>query len=287
MRRVLFAFCAFAGYGCGASIDSGSNIQGLEDRLDQHLVSSPGELQFLTLAATNNRSHPSWGTVLKDVVNHEAPGDSNSYDDLVTLAHETSHGIHSYIRNKMNNSGRRANGFYVMQNRAVIVPEPNMRKSHIAPYVPASLRGTRYSMYITGQTAWDDTPLYVWDEWNAYVNGGEAGVNQVESGLWNAGWRDGVAGQLEFVVYAFATAMAVRDRDPVYYRDMSQFHDFLTWNAQRTMEVYRKGAVMPDFKWDWQDQYWTKIKTSPDAEAFRSFVRTQYGAQWTMDVMGF
>lgn len=272
---------------CVLLISSVSCLQGCGPQpTDAQLASLNPDPLFLTYNATNSRTNANWGRILKDVINHEAPGDSNSYDDQVTLAHETSHGIHSYIRNRLNTTGRRSNGFYVMSNRAVVVPEPNMRKSAIAAYVPTSLRGPRYATYITGQTAWDDTPLYVWDEWNAYVNGGEAGVDQAESGLWKGGWRDAVAGQLEFVVYAFASAMAVRDRDPNYFRDMSVFHDFLTWNAARTMSVYHRGVQIPDFKYQWQEDYLQKIRTASDAENFRQFIRTTYGSEWARDVLG-
>jgi hypothetical protein len=144
----------------------------------------------------------------------------------------------------LNHKNRRTNGFYVLNNQAVLVTEPNIRKSQIGPYVPNSLRGSRYTLYITGQAAWDDTPLYVWDEWNAYVNGGAAGVDLVEHQLWKSGWRDGVAGIIEFVVYALATGQAVKEKDPEYFKNRTQFTEFLAWNLKRSMEVYLTGSNM-------------------------------------------
>jgi hypothetical protein len=251
-------------------------------------ANEPGsEVRFTELRPFNSKSDPGWGKTLTDIVNHEAPGDSNPYEDKVTKAHETSHGIHSYIRNNMNTSGKRTNGFYVLQNRAVLIEEPRMRKSQIGPFVPASLRGPRYSTYVTGQIAWDDTPLYVWDEWNAYVNGGDTGVDLVLSGLWKGGWRDAVAGQIEFNVYALATAMAVKTHDPQYFSSHHQFTEFLAFNLKRSMTSFSLGAAMPQFAWDEQDRYYKKIKSSPDAESLREFARDLFGSGWVYETLGF
>jgi hypothetical protein len=251
----------------------------------------PGEnVPWQELPAFNSRSNNRWSPLLKDIINHEAPGDSNNYDDMITIAHETSHGIHSYIRQHMHGDeqqGDRVNGFYALGGKVAVIGEPRMRKRHVAPFVPASLRGSRFATYITGQTAWDDTPLYVWDEWNAYVNGGEAGVDLVEHELWTYGWRDGVAGTIEFTVYALATAMAVQQQDPEYFVNNEAFREFLAFNIRRGMTSFKKGAVMNEFKWDTQDRYWQKLKTSADADAMRTFARALLGAEWTMEQLGF
>jgi hypothetical protein len=273
-------------------------------------AAAPGaQLQFVDLPSFNSQQNPRWGPVLTDIVNHEAPGDSNPYDSLVTKGHETSHGIHAYIRNHLESpvsfaalpgpwfpmlirrrstvTAERANGFYVLANRAVRVREPNIRKSHVIPYVPASLRGPRYQTYVVGQTAWDDTPLYLWDEWTAYVNGGLVGVDLVDNGLWTYPWQDAMYGPLEFTVYALATAMAVKDRDPAYFTAHTQFREFLAFNAGRAMGAFARGATMPAFKYDKQDQYLHNLRTSADAESMRVFTRAQLGEEWTRTVFGF
>lgn len=245
----------------------------------------PGSLlQFVTHNQTNSQSDPSWGPVLKDIMNHAT--DSNSYDDKVTLAHETTHGINSYLRGHFGN-GKKVNGFYVLQGRGVIIEEPNIRKSQVGPFVPQSLRESRYNMYVVGMPDWDDTPLYLFDEWTAYTNGGDAGVDLEQRGLWHYGWRDAVMGQIEFCVYSIATAMAVKQLQPQYFAQNLQFREYVAWNLKRAMTSFKLGAAMPDFKWDTQDTYYTKLKTSADAETLRQFVRDQYGADWTREVMGF
>lgn len=248
----------------------------------------PGDnVVWFKYPASKTLSDASWGTVLTDIENHIPPKYGTTYrdSDMITWAHETSHGIHSDVRNYYNKTGTRANGLYALNDRGVIIVEPNIRKSAAAAHIPASLRGSRYSLYITGQVEWDDTPLYLWDEWNAYVNGGACGVDLVERGLWKGGWRDGVNGQLEFNVYAVAVAMAVEKADPTYLTSNEQFREFLAWNLRRSMELYRKGSKMKDFAWAEQDAYYEKMKTSADAETWRAFVKNFFGEQFYKEVI--
>lgn len=245
------------------------------------------KVQFFSLPAFNGKTNVGYGTVLNDIVSHQAPGDSNHYDDLVTLGHETCHGIHSYIRNKMGKGTGQANGFYVLNDQAVVIEEPPIRKSNVAKYIPSILRGKRYNLYVVGQKEWDDTPLYIWDEWNAYINGGATGVDLVQKNLWTAGWRDAVAGPIEFTVYAIAIAHAVKEIAPDYYATNTQFKEFLAFNTRRAMKVFKEGRVMKQFMYDEQDAYYEKLMKSPEAEEFRVKTREMFGHHFTEEVLGF
>jgi hypothetical protein len=229
-----------------------------------------------------------WGTALTDIIRHLplSYGDTYADADLVTYGHETTHGINSHARNNLNRTGRRANGFYCMSDRVAIVIEPNIRKSAVAGFVPNSLRGSRFALYITGSPDWDDTPLYVFDEWVAYTNGSEVAMSLTREGLWRYGWRDAVAGSLEFTIYALATAMAVEAGDPAYFRDNAQFRAFVAWNAQRAMDLFRAGATNGNFQWAQQDQLLRSLQTSNDANAMREFARRVFGRPWAAQVLG-
>ncbi|MFO0649783.1 MAG: hypothetical protein U0326_26430 [Polyangiales bacterium] len=243
---------------------------------------------WVTWRGQHTRSNASWGTALTDIIQHLplSYGDTYADSDLVTYGHETTHGINSHARNYLNETRRRANGFYCMSDRVAIIVEPAIRKSAVASYVPASLRGSRFGTYITGASSWDDTPLYIFDEWVAYTNGSEVAVNLARSGLWRYGWRDGVAGTLEFTAYALALGMAVEAGDPGYFRDHTQFRAFLAWNVRRAMDLYRIGSVIESFRWDTQDAYYRALRESPDAEALRAFARRVYGRPWAAEVLG-
>lgn len=242
----------------------------------------------MTWTSQHTASNAAWGAQLTDIIRHlpRSYGDTYADSDLVTYGHETTHGINSHLRNNFNTTGRRANGFYCLNDRGVIIAEPNMRKSAVAAYVPASLRGSRFSLYISGSPDWDDTPTYVFDEWVSYTNGSEVGVGLARAGLWRYGWRDAVAGSLEFTVYALALGMAVEARDPTYFRDNTAFRSFLAWNARRAMDLFRAGSVMESFRWDTQDSYYRALRESPDAEALREFARRTYGRAWAAEVLG-
>ena len=250
----------------------------------------PGDgVEWLQFTPLNSRTGSSWGAVLTDVAQHIPEEQLSIYwdSDPVTAGHETTHSIHAYLRNYRNTTGTRANGFYVLEDRAVIVREPGIRKSQVASYVPTELRGYRFSLYITGQAEWDDTPLYVFDEWNAYVNGTAVAVDLATSGRWTYGWQDACMGTLEFVIYSLAVGMAVKDKDASYFASYRQFREFLAWNLRRSMQTYTACAVLPDFAWDEQDRLLAALRTSSAAEAMRAFARETFGAAFTNEVLGF
>jgi len=239
--------------------------------------------------AQHGASGGSWGGTLTDIVQHLPSSYGSTYYDAdhVTYGHETSHGIHAHIRNNLNDTGTRANGFYLPGNQACLVREPMMRKSDVGSFVPSNLRWSRYSLYISGSTAWDDTPLYVWDEWNAYVNGAEVGIERANTGLWTGGWRGTVDGVIEFVVYAIAVGMAAEAREPGYFAREPNFLPFLAFNLERSMRLFREGQGIEVMRWDEQDDYDERLRSSSEAEPMRAWVRGRFGPEWTSRVMGF
>ncbi|MGZ3421472.1 MAG: thrombospondin type 3 repeat-containing protein [Polyangiales bacterium] len=252
---------------------------------------SPGDSLEITnypKQKTASDADASWGTILKDIEEHLPSSYGSTYrfpDDKDTWGHETSHGIHAHLRNYWNKTGKKANAFYVLNDKAVIIVEPNVRKSDAAPFIPSNMHWNRYSTYITGQVEWDDTPMYIFDEWNAYVNGASVAVELESKGLWTIGWQDGVAGPLEFTVYGLALAMAVEAKDPTYFSTYPQFKEFVAYEVRRSMDVFRKGRTMKDFTWDEQDAFYEKFKTSSEAGTMRDFATKTFGAGWVNEVL--
>jgi hypothetical protein len=245
-------------------------------------------VSWFTWPAQQNLSDPSWGVQLTDIANHLPAQYGTQYwfpGDGETSGHETTHGINAHLRNYEAPQGD--NAFYVLHDHAAFIPEPAMRKSDIAGYVPPSLQGDRYATYITGQTDWDDTPLYVYDEWVAYTNGAEVAVGQVQAGLYQGQWTDAVMGPLEFVVYAIATAKAASVKDPTYFAANMQFKCFTAWNIARAMHLFQAGRAMSQFAWAKQDAYATSLRTGADAASLRAFAQATWGAAWTQQVLGF
>jgi len=245
-------------------------------------------MNVLPFAVQKAGAGATWGTALTDIIRHLPTSYGTQYDfpdDRITWGHEVTHGINSHLRNYLNVTGKKANGFYLMKDRFTLVVEPAVLLANVGPLVPASLRGSRYQTYLVDQVSgWNDTPTYVFDEWVAYTNGSEVGVELATSGSWTT-WRDGVAGTLEFTVYALALGLAVETLDPTYFKGYANFREFLAWNTERAMNLYRAGAVLPAFTWATQDAYYAAWKTSPDGATLRNFARRTFGAAYCTKVL--
>lgn len=236
------------------------------------------EPEYIDVPKVSNRV--AGDTIYADIMNH-ARNPVFGYDED-TNAHETTHMINSDIRNGKQGGGK-INGFYVQKSKGVIVAEPNMRKSAVVEFLPPSLRSYRYGTYITGQQAWDDTPLYIFDEWTAYVNGGMVSVELVQIGKHKGQWTDAVSGCLDFSIYSIATAMAVAKNDPEYFRSNTQFKKFLVWQLKRAYDTYKVGSKMKEFTWDKQDKLLQSLRTAPEAENMRKFIKENLEGVWLDD----
>ncbi len=295
--RMRFAWIALCAMGCGWNVTvtppdgASDDAVVIADAEPDAAAFDPteGVEWFVWPEQQTSLGQSAWGMDLIDVGRHLPASYGTQYwdENPVTASHETSHGIHAHLRNNEAPSAIGWNAFYVLENRAAFVKEPAMRKSDIKARIPAVLRGPRYQLYLVEQTAWDDRPLYVFDEWNAYVNGAEVGVQQVQAGLWTRSWQDAVMGPLEFTAYAIATAKTVAEVDPAYFASNVQFKRFAAWNIQRAMALYQMGSVMTQFTYDVQDQYAAALRTNPDAEALRQFARDTWTPTWTQSVLGF
>jgi hypothetical protein len=208
-------------------------------------------------------------TLYADILNHCANYQSFVVaDSKVTSSHELTHGCNSDIRNA---AGGKVNGFYVGQDRAIVIPELNCRKSDVAQYVPSSLQSSRFSLYVTGQTEWDDSPLYIYDEFVAYTNGAWAALtlkrleNYVESGRI-------VDGPVEFVSYGAAVLMAADKAN-----SLSQvLVDFSNWLFRHAYNSYFE--CLKDFPaFDEQDKLYQEQKNGSSWETMRNFLKVKIG----------
>lgn len=243
-------------------------------------------------AAQHSESVPDFATVprFRKINEHSVYGDVLSHskrrpfgDALgrATNVHETTHGINAFLRRKYawRAASGRINGFYVLDGRGVILLEPNLKKSAVAGFVPDVLRFDGYGIYMDDE-AWEDFPLYLLDEWVAYVNDSMANVDDVRSGRYAGGWTNGVTGCLEFSIYAVALAMAVAEHDPAYWQNYTQFRTFLVWHLKRAQRAYLAGHRLKQFAWDRQDQLLNDFLTAPEAGPMREFIRSSLGGVW-------
>ena len=148
------------------------------------------------------------GSVLGDVISHSKGRPFGNAHGRATNAHETTHGINSELRNAHPESTK-VNAFYCLQGRGAILYEPDCVKNDCKKFLPENIRSYRYQLYIRGQQAWNDRPLYIFDEWIAYINGATTNVDDVKNGRHDGEWTDGVSGCLGFSIFSVSIAMAV------------------------------------------------------------------------------
>ena len=210
------------------------------------------------------RSVQTRGLVLDDIDSHLPAGNVYTREsDPVTACHEGTHGVNSDLRQAYHKAG-----FYVLNDRAVLIDNPAITLTAVAREIPASLRGFCYNLYFVQQLRdWNDTPTYPFDEWTAYTNGAEARLRQ---NIPNR--NDTVQFCLEFVPYSICVAKAAHDaglpEDP-------QMKAFIRWQAERCIRLGSETKVsLPNM-------------AAADAADVRDFCRLYFGADWTLKNLGF
>lgn len=110
---------------------------------------------------------------LGDIDCHMPQNHKYRFDDKVTWAHETTHGVNSLLRNKF----RIDNGYYLIRNKAFLIGSPKLTLREIANNIPINQRGRIYDLYmVKAQQWWNNTPFYMMDECCAYINGTLVGI---------------------------------------------------------------------------------------------------------------
>ena len=199
-----------------------------------------------------------------------------------TNAHETTHMIHAELRMKNNSSGHH-NSFYIVNTGAIDFPEPKIKKNDVAKYIPQALRGSRYSTYITKAQVWNDQPLYLVDEWIAYLNGAEVAIEEVETGRYRGRRYCEGPGVVEFSVYCTALCMAIKDLDKSYwYNENIRFKLFVIEQLKRSKEIFEKGTSMRCFQGRKQYKYLETWKTSKECQPLKQFIHQELDKAWAI-----
>ena len=221
--------------------------------------------------------------VYADIMNHSVEAPFGDAHGRPTNAHETAHGIHATYRNIYYKTLKtRVNAFYMLDGKVAVVKEPDFLLQHIAREIPQSLRGYRYQLYFVEQRRdWDDRPLYVFDEWTAYICGGETAVDDLEFNDIKAN-SDAVSGCLEFSLYAVAAYLTAKARDPDYLEHEPQFKSVLYYNLTRAEDAFYSGReAFPSSK---QEKLYEALQSSPDAAPIRNCLKNEFGGAFLLEV---
>jgi len=230
-------------------------------------------------------------TIYADIINH-CQNPTLEIIDRITCAHETTHMINAEMRNNLqkkafqiNKKGKKINAFYLPKGNSFVIEEPDMTKAKVAEFVPEELKWKRYHTYITKARAWNDRPLYLVDEWCAYINGALVAVEDSINNRHSDGWSDAVSGPLEFSVYCVAMCMAIEKYDKTYWIRHDNLRKFMKWNLERSFNTYEMGKDYKYFKWNQQEKFLNKLRTSEaqDVVAMRDFIHKHFNGIWLND----
>lgn len=253
-------------------------------------------------------SDPDLGVTLGDLESHIAKDHRYKDDNKITWSHQVSHGINAAIRNKVYTK-EPFNGFYVLQDRSILLREPSITIREISEEIPEVLRGPSFKIYLVDQIdKWNDRPLYLIDEWVAFTNGAEVGKE-----LNFEGWYFELLQAHNFNVYCLYMAMIV-NRDISNYRD-DNLKKFIKWNIERVFRIscpsdrseidrakqtktvsFSNNHFCPHCRVEGNAEkvdlkrckdYIELIKTVPEAETLRLFTKGYFGSDWCKKYYGF
>jgi len=166
-------------------------------------------------------------------------------------------------------------------NVYLISGQPQTTLAEVAATVPRSLRGEAYQVYlIQSQRDWNDLPLFVLDEWSAYLAGA-----QVRADVGDPAATHNARHALEMMVYSFAVCQVAETRGGDY---LPATKHLIRVMAERTSQVCQ--AVYQRQPEQYRRRCGAYVKTlrdSPDAAALRDYIRAVWGEDWTNNLLGF
>lgn len=197
-----------------------------------------------------------------------------------TNVHETSHIISSEIRNSHKGEN---NGFFIPNNKAVVIDQPSVKIKDVAKYVPPNLRGSRYKLYLVDQAKyWNDSPLYITEEWHCYTLGGSSAVADSKLQI-KLEKTDAVAGTFEFMIYNTALFKCIIDTDKKY--DILKFKEFYNWLFAFSFKTFSEGRTIPEYKSSSSDKLYNEFFDSKEGEDFRKFQNTVLDNRFEFDYL--
>ena len=164
--------------------------------------------------------NPQLGKLLSDIESQLDPNHIYRHEDRTIWAHEATHGINSRARQAL---PQRWNAFYCFNKRCFVISEPNVTKSQVAEFIPRSVQGQSYNLYVKeptpppGYETWENQPLHLIDEYTAYLNGLEVSQQlnlrvAPDSDLWHAVELAGYAGALVRCIEKYDASYVHKDK---------------------------------------------------------------------------
>jgi len=232
---------------------------------------------FIDIAPTTQSSAKN--PVVRDI--ESRLDNPEKYNDLITYVHEGTHSINSAYRNKY---GGRNNALYELNGKLAVALEPSITLRLVAESVPGVLRGSKYYLYMQQQQKyWNDRPLYIFDEWVAYLNGLEVAVTG--SAPNNRDISKDIEATAEFFVYA---AVLCEQSYTKYMngRELRQVQAIMFWHTRRMLMLLHK-CRKRGYDCSKADKILLTFRKSLFCIQLRIFTSAFLGKQWCKINMGF
>lgn len=198
------------------------------------IVQSPEKgLKWVDVPTTKPFNHGS--PIVRDIESR-LPAKHEYWNECpVTWVHEGTH----YINGVLTKDSRKTQGLYLLNGKGVILECPDLTLAEIAAAVPQDQRRTIYQTYLVTQRQWwDDSPLYLLNEWVAYGNGTACRMSL----NWTGKKRiDTVRFFLEMETY-IQTMMKLAEKDPEY-KGMEDLKIFVDWYGKKIRDLVGEADV--------------------------------------------
>lgn len=202
-------------------------------------------------------------TIYSDVINHV----KKPYGDQAgrpTNVHESVHHIVSDIRRQyINIHGDNIIGLYYGKGKAILLQHPNIKIRDVSVRIPNDLRSYRYQLYFVSQLRdWNNYPLYILDEWTAYIWGGSCALEDYNQNRKVNIKTDAVSGCLDFTIYTLYLVLTIKEKDLNYWNTNEQFKLTIKHYLEIAEKTFFEGKDI--FKVPSQTQLFEKFKQLPD-----------------------
>lgn len=281
MKRILLSFFAFL---ISISIVASNNTYGKQERKSPSSFNNknpiskektPPKTHSLEFIKVNIKDKIiNEDSIYADILNRSPTPDLTELRHI--NAHENTHFINAFLRNSNPIAGKKVNGFYLLEGRGIVIEEPPVLKNDLIPFLPLNVKGWRHETYISGQQQWNDHPMYIMDEWIAYINGDMCKLEDIENKRNQGIAPHDASGSFEFCIYSIALAMAVEKKCPDYWKNNQQFKSFIKFNLERSEKVFRKIYKNETYMQDNIHNIYTNLQTSDSTKAMRAFINENF-----------
>jgi hypothetical protein len=204
-----------------------------------------------------------------DLKSHTVKGLDSQYKDLITWSHEASHTL---------NKEDKFQHLYLLHSKEILLSrETNIKLRDVAANIPLNWRGPGFQLYLIKQQRYfNNDPLYVLNEWTAYLHGALTALELHQRGILprtDRVYEADIRKTIEFMRYGHVLLYTMQ-ASGLDYKDYAKLKWVIKALTQRTVWVYNacKGTSLRDRQ--------TEAMFLAGPNKYTDFLRETYTDQW-------